>query len=165
MTTPATEVARLRTAVSSERHALPEIDGRVIRARLRRIRELLGWLADLGPIDPPRLFDEPATALAVERILTLLVDLALACNSEVAATVLGRKPQTYEESFDLAARAGMITPELAAKLRPSAAMRNVLVHHCLDVDQAQVAMAVPRSPALYGEYAAQVAAFVAGRAT
>lgn len=165
MTTPATELARQRAAASGERHALRAIDGRAIRARLRRIRELLTWLADLGPIDPPRLFDEPATALAVERILTLLVDLALACNSDVAASVLGRNPQTYEESFDLAARAGMITSELATQLQPSAAMRNVLVHRCLDVDQAQVAMAVPRAPVHYGEYATQVAAFVAARAT
>jgi uncharacterized protein YutE (UPF0331/DUF86 family) len=154
MTTPVTELARARA-----------IDGRAIRARLRRIRELLTWLAELGPIDPPRLFDEPATALAVERILTLLVDLALACNSDVAGSVLGRGPKTYEESFDLAASAGMISPELAKELRPSAAIRNVLVHHSLDVDQAQVAMAVPRAPAQYGEYAAQVAAFLARRAT
>jgi uncharacterized protein YutE (UPF0331/DUF86 family) len=163
--TSATELARQRAAASGERHALRAIEGRPIRARLRRIRELLTWLADLGPIDPPRLFDEPATALAVERILTLLVDLALACNSDVAASVLGCTPKNYEDSFDLATRAGMITPELAEQLRPSAAMRNVLVHHSLDVDQAQVAMAVPRAPALYGEYAAQVAAYVAGRAT
>jgi uncharacterized protein YutE (UPF0331/DUF86 family) len=164
MTTPAPDLARQRAAASGE-HAPRALDGRSIRARLRRIRELLTWLAELGPIDPPRLFDEPATALAVERILTLLVDLALACNSAVASAVLGREPQTYEESFDLAARAGMITPELAAQLRPSAGMRNMLVHHCLDVDQAQVAMAVPRAPELYGAYAAQVAAFVADRAT
>ena len=159
MTTSATELARHRAAASGERHALRTPDGRAIRARLRRIRELLTWLADLGPIDPPRMFDEPAIALAVERILTLLVDLALACNTEVA-----RAPTTYEESFDLAAQAGMITPALAAQLRPSAAMRNTLVHHCLDVDQAQVAMAVPRVPAQYGDYVAQVAAFVAQRA-
>lgn len=165
MTTSATELARHRAAASGERHALRTPDGRAIRARLRRIRELLIWLADLGPIDPPRMFDEPAIALAVERILTLLVDLALACNTEVAKSILGRAPTTYEESFDLAAQAGMITPALAAQLRPSAGMRNTLVHHCLDVDQAQVAMAVPRVPVQYGEYAAQVAAFVAQRAT
>lgn len=164
MTPSAAELARHRAAASSERHARVP-DGRAIRARLRRIRELLTWLADLGPIDPPRMFDEPAIALAVERILILLVDLALACNTEVAKSILGRAPTTYEESFDLAAQAGMITPALAAQLRPSAAMRNTLVHHCLDVDQAQVAMAVPRVPGQYGEYTAQVAAFVALRPT
>ncbi|HEY0813579.1 MAG TPA: HepT-like ribonuclease domain-containing protein [Pseudonocardia sp.] len=164
MITSATDSARERTAAAGERHGQQEVDGRAVRARLRRIRELLIWLADLGPVDPPRLIDEPATALAVERILTLLVDLALACNSDVAASVLDCAPKTYEDSFDLAAQAGMITPELAEQLRPSASMRNVLVHRSLEADQAQVAMAVPRAPGLYGEYVAQVAAYVAGRA-
>ena len=38
----------------------------------------------LGRIDPPRLVDEPVTALAAERLLTVLVELAFACNRDVA---------------------------------------------------------------------------------
>src|ERR1700749_4017642 len=102
MATPAPDLARQSGAASGA------LDGRPMRARLRRIRELLTWLAELGPVDPPRLFDEPATALAVERILTLLVDLALACNTDVAAAAPGRAPQPYEGSVELARPAGMM---------------------------------------------------------
>jgi uncharacterized protein YutE (UPF0331/DUF86 family) len=159
VTTPAADLAT--THAPAGRAA---IDGRVIRARLRRIRELLSCVPALGRIDPPRLIDEPVTALAVERLLTLLVDLAWDCNSHVAVTVLGQIPDTYEESFDLAARVGMISPELAARLRPSATMREVLVHRCLEADPGQVALAVPLAPVLYGEYVRQVTSFVAQRA-
>jgi len=138
------------------------LDGRELRARLRRIRELLGAVPALGRLDPPRLVDEPVTALAAERLLTVLVDLAFACNRDVAIGVLGRAPVGYPESFDLAAQAGLISADLAARLRPSARLRDVLV---LDAAPGQVALAVPLAPALYGEYVAQAAAFLAERAT
>ncbi len=137
-----------------------DLDGRVLRARVRRIRELLATVPALGRIDPPRLVDEPVTALAAERLLTVLVELAFACNRDVAVEVLGRAPASYPASFDLAAQAGLISPELAARLRPSAALRDVLV---LDTDPGRVALAVPQVPALYGEYVRQATAFLAER--
>lgn len=140
-------------------HAL-DLDGRVIRARLRRIRELLAVVPALGRIDPPRMVDEPVTALAAERLITVLVELAFACNRDVAVEVLGQAPVGYPESFDLAAEAGLISAELAARLRPSATLHDVLV---LGTDPGRVAMAVPLVPTLFGEYVRQATAFVAGR--
>lgn len=134
-----------------------DLDGRVIRARLRRIRELLATVPALGRLDPPRLVDEPVTALAAERLLTVLAELAFACNRDVARGVLGCAPAGYPESFDLAAAAGLISAELAARLRPCAELHDVLV---LDSAPGQVALAVPLVPALYGEYVAQAGAFV-----
>lgn len=124
------------------------------------MRELLDRLAEVGPVDIGRLRDEPVTALAVERILTLLVDLAFATNSHVAAARLGRVPESYATSFDLAVEAGILDPELGAALRPSAGLRNVLVHAYVDVDPAAVARAVPLALAQYGAYVRQVAAFL-----
>lgn len=137
-----------------------EIDWRALQAKLRRMRELLDQLADLGPVDAKRLAVQPLLALAVERILTLLVDLAFASNSHVAVARLGRAPDTYAESFALAAEAGMIDGGLAALLRPSVGMRNVLVHNYLTVDQERVAAAVPPAVEQYGAYVRQVAAFL-----
>jgi uncharacterized protein YutE (UPF0331/DUF86 family) len=136
------------------------IDWRSVRAKLRRIDELIDQLDGLGAVDAARLAAEPVTALAVERILTLLVDLAFASNSHVAVTILGRTPDTYAESFTLAAEAGMIDEELAKALRPSAGMRNVLVHNYLDVDQERVAGAIPLAVEQYREYVRQVAGFL-----
>jgi uncharacterized protein YutE (UPF0331/DUF86 family) len=137
-----------------------EIDWRTVGAKLRRIRELLDQLDGLGPVDIARLNSEPVTALAVERILTLLVDLAFASNSHVAVARLGRAPDSYAESFALAAQAGMIDDALAAALRPSVGLRNVLVHNYLDIDRERVAAAVPLAVEQYGAYVRQVAAFL-----
>jgi uncharacterized protein YutE (UPF0331/DUF86 family) len=141
-----------------------KVDWRSTRAKLRRIDELIDQLVGLGPVDTARLATEPVTALAVERIITLLVDLAFACNSHIVAAMLGRTPDTYAESFDLAAEAGMIDEKLARSLQPSAGMRNVLVHNYLDVDQARVANAIPLAVEQYREYVRQVAEFLQQRA-
>lgn len=136
------------------------IDWRTVRARLRRIRELLDQLDELGPVDVARLNSEPVTALAVERILTLLVDLAFASNSHVVVARLGRAPDSYAESFSLAAEVGMIDAALAAALRPSVGLRNVLVHNYLDVDREVLVAAVPLAVDQYGAYVRQVATFL-----
>ncbi len=141
------------------------VDWRSVRAKLRRIRELLDQLRSFGPVDEARLVVEPVVELAIERILTLLVDLAFAANSHIATALLKQAPDTYGESFGLAADSGMITTELAAALRPSVGMRNVLVHDYLDVDRGLVAAAVPLVLDQYGEYVRQAARFVQERAT
>ncbi len=73
---------------------------------------------------------------------------------------LGRAPETYGASFTLAAEAGMIEKDLAAALRPSAGMRNVLVHNYVEVDRDRVAAAIPLAVEQYGEYVRQVAVFL-----
>jgi len=124
------------------------------------MQDLLERLREVGPVDGVRLAAEPLTALAVERILTLLVDLAFSCNSHVSVGLLARAPQTYAESFDLAAETGMLDRGLAATLRPSAGLRNVLVHEYVAIDRERVAAAVPLALQDYGEYIRQVARFL-----
>ena len=140
------------------------VDWRTVRAKLRRMRELLDQLERLGPVDANRLEVEPVTALAVERILTLLVDLAFAGNSHVAVALLGRAPDSYAQSFALAAQVGMIDDPLAKALRPSVGLRNVLVHQYLDVDREVVAAAVPLAVDQYAAYVRQVADFLESHA-
>jgi uncharacterized protein YutE (UPF0331/DUF86 family) len=136
----------------------PALDWRSLAAKQRRMRDLLDRLQELGPVDVERLRAEPVTALAVERILTLLVDLAFATNSHVASARLGRAPESYAASFDLAVEAGLLDAGLAAALRPSAGLRNLLVHAYLEVDPAAVARAVPMALEQYSAYVRRVAA-------
>ena len=141
-----------------------KLDWRALRAKLRRIRELLDDLSELGDLDVTRLRTDRLVTLAAERVLTLVVDLAFAINSHVAVSVLQRAPDSYAESFLLAAEAKMISSELAEALVPSAGMRNVLVHNYLDVDYQKVATAIPLAIEQYGEYVRQVARWVQERA-
>lgn len=57
--------------------------------------------------------------------------------------VLKETPNSYAESFRLAARAGLIGSELADGLAPFAGTRNILVRDYLEVDYELIAAAIP----------------------
>lgn len=141
----------------------PTLDWRSVERKLIRMRLLLEQLTSLGPFDGRRFAEEPIAGLAAERLLTLLVELAFGVNSHVATAVLGQAPDSYRESFLLAARAGMIDEKLAAVLAPAAGLRNVLVHAYLDVDHDRVAEATRLAPEQFAEYIRQSSRWFAER--
>jgi uncharacterized protein YutE (UPF0331/DUF86 family) len=84
-------------------------------------------------------------------------------NSHVSAAVLARAPDTYRESFLLAAQVGVIDEKLAASLAPAAGLRSVLVHAYPDVDHDLVAEATRSAPEQFGEYVRQASRWFAER--
>lgn len=140
-----------------------QADWRSVRPKLRKIEELLALLDTFRPHDGTDLHADPVRELAAERVLTLVVELAFAVNSHLAVALLARAPDTYAESFDLIGRTGVVDRELATSLRPSAGLRNVLVHAYLEIDPARVGAAVPLAIRGYTEYVRQVAAWFVAR--
>jgi uncharacterized protein YutE (UPF0331/DUF86 family) len=149
-------------------------DWRTITAKLLVMQERLNELrligADFGWWDQPPLEDDVTEippdrlkALSVERILILVVDLAVDINNHVAAVELGQVADDYKLTFPLAARTGLISRELAEKLTPSSGTRNILVHQYLDVDPHRVVLAASLAVEQYGEYVRQVATYVQNR--
>ncbi len=131
----------------------------VMYRRLRMMRRLLGELDKLGDVTEHQLSHELSISLLVERILTLLVDLAVAINTHVVAAT-GKTPETYRASFVDAAHEGLLTEELAKELQPSAGMRNVLVHEYLEIDYAKVLLAISAARTGYRSYVTQVARYL-----
>lgn len=137
----------------------------MVTQRLQEIQLLLADLAELGTIDAERLRRERPTRHIVERVLSQIVELAGSINIHIVTSVLGRSPESYAASFDDVARAGVLGWEFAASLRPSAGMRNVLVHDYLEVDHGLVSAAVPLAQEQYGEYVRTVAGWVRDHTT
>ena len=133
------------------------VDHGMIAGKLRLMRGLLDDLDAIGEITADRLAQDRMLRHAVERVLTQLVDLAVSVNSHIASARLGRAPASYRESFGLAAQAGVIDTELAARLAPAAGLRNILVHEYTDVDLEQVAGGVPLALRYFSAYVAGVA--------
>ncbi len=75
----------------------------------------------------------------------------------------GSAPPDLRQSFVAAAEAGLIRSDLAARLAPSAGLRNVVVHAYLELDVSRLVAAVPLAVDQYGEYVRQVAGWLAGR--
>jgi uncharacterized protein YutE (UPF0331/DUF86 family) len=137
-----------------------ELDRAVLHAKLRVVRELLDDLEPLRGTSAEQLATNRLTRYAVERILTQLVDVAVSVNSHVAAAISGRGPADYHESFDLAARAGLISKPLARELAPSVGLRNVLTHEYVGIDLAIVASSIARAVDGYRRYVEEVARFL-----
>ncbi|HEX2290061.1 MAG TPA: HepT-like ribonuclease domain-containing protein, partial [Pseudonocardiaceae bacterium] len=96
------------------------LDPPVILKRLREIQLLLAGLVEIGEVDAERLRRERSTRHVVERVLSQIVELAGSINTHIVAALLGRSPESYADSFDEVARAGVLEWDLAAALRPSA---------------------------------------------
>lgn len=137
------------------------LDAAVITRRLRLMTDLLEQLAGMGAVDVRRLEREPVVRLAVERVLTQLVDLSVDINSHISATTLGRAPERFRDSFDLAEQTGALTPETSRALHGAVGLRNVLVHEYLETDYAMVAEAIPRALAGFTDYVRDVARWTA----
>ena len=137
-----------------------KLDWRAIEPKLTMINRLLDQLTELGEFDEARLGSDWPNALAAERILGLLVDLAVSVNNHVSVARLRESPPDYKKSFEFAARAGLIDDKLARALAPSTSMRNVLIHAYLEIDYAKIALSIPLALEHYREYVRQVAAWL-----
>lgn len=137
----------------------------VVTSRLRLVSESLDQLGELRDATPERLRDEPLTRAAAERLLQVVVDLAVDVNSHVVVAQLGRAPRTGRESFLDAATAGALDSGLADRLAPAAGLRNVLVHRYVDIRVDLVAAAVGQMLDDFPAYVEQIAAFVRDSST
>lgn len=121
------------------------------------MRDLLDFLSGLGPVTGSSLRDDVQLRLAVERALSQLVVQAVDINGHVSSRSLARPPQTQRESFDLAARAGLIDGDLRDALMPSVGLRHMLVHEYGEIDLERVADAIPHAVQNYGRFVRSVA--------
>lgn len=135
-------------------------DADVVQSRLGLMHELLYFLDQTGDITGESLAQDIVTRLAVERILTQLVELAVAINSHMAMAIRATPPTSYRESFTAAAKAAVIPSDLARELAPSAGLRNVLIHRYVEIDFDIVAASVLLAKDGYRRYITQVARFL-----
>ena len=129
----------------------------VVERRLAHQRDLLIELNGLHIESADQLRSEAVTRAATERMIQAVVDLAIDINGHIASSVLGRAPATGRESFDLLAESGVITSDLAQRLKPSVGLRNVLVHLYADIDIEIVAHSVAEVVEHFGDYVRAVA--------
>lgn len=141
----------------------PQLDPDIVAVRLRLLRDLLDQLKEMRGIGAATLDAEPVTRAAVERFIQSIVDLAVDVNGHIAAAALGQAPPSGRASFEAAAQAGAIGPDLADRLGPAVGLRNFLVHRYADIDVDQVAAAVDHVLDDFDAYVKQVARFVTSR--
>lgn len=135
----------------------PALNVESVQRRLVAIDERLDELKQLGDVTVDRLSQDWLVRAAAERVLTQLIELAAQINSHVVTASGNTPPTAYRASFAAAADVGVLSDDLAAKIEPSAGLRNILVHQYLDVDLEIVAASVAQAIADYSAYRREVA--------
>jgi uncharacterized protein YutE (UPF0331/DUF86 family) len=138
----------------------PELNVESVQRRLVAIRERLDELRQLEAVTADRLREDWLTRAAVERVLTQLVELAAQVNTHIVAVSGKVPPAEYRESFVAAAEVGALPSDLAAKIAPSAGLRNILVHQYLDADLEIIAASVGQATGDYAAYVRVIAAWL-----
>lgn len=138
----------------------PRLDMSIIQTRLRMIEESLTALRSIGPIDLEDLPLGPIERAAVERLVRLIVDLAIDINSHVLVASGQPAPRTGRESFIEMAAIGAIDRELGKHLAPSAGLRNLLVHQYATIRHELVAQGANSALELFPSYMSGVAGFI-----
>jgi len=121
------------------------------------------YLDKLKPI-AERSFDEYISDFYIktsaERLIQLIVECASNINSHVVIESGERPPEDYTSSFLRAADVGLITNELADKLKGSGGMRNIIVHEYMDIDDKKIHEILPVAISNFKEYIRQVDDFL-----
>ena len=133
------------------------LDPGVVQRKLTLMDELLQDLDQFRAVDGATLRADRVTRHAVERVLTQLVQLAVDINAHLVAGMGRPSPADYRGSFDSAIEAGVLPAELAARLRPSVGLRNLLIHEYAAIDLDLVAAACGRASTDYRDYVRTVA--------
>lgn len=140
-------------------------DAEVLGRRLRLLRDTLGELDALRGVTADELAADAIRRAATERLLQVVVDLAVDINAHIAVTINAAAPATARQSFPAAALAGALPAALADELAPSTGLRNVLVHRYTDIRVDLVADAVDPVLEGYARYVESVSAWLLDRSS
>ncbi len=110
-----------------------------------RIRERLGLIADterrlreLSALTEEAFLADFRNTESAKYLLIVATEAAIDVCNHVAARRGGRSPEGYADCFTVLAELGLITGELAGRLRQMARFRNFLVHLYWQVDNGRI---------------------------
>ncbi len=136
------------------------IDIELIRRKLSRLNMYLEKLKPISQKSLDEYKSEFYLKSSAERLIQLIVECATDINNHVVVETNNRPPEDYSVSFIRASAVGLISRDLAEKLKGSAGMRNILVHEYMDIDDEKVYNALSLAIKDYKEYLKQVEEFI-----
>ena len=136
------------------------LDAAIIRRKLGHIAESL---ESLRPI-PDMHLDEYRAQFwrrkGAERVLQQAIESALDINAHLIAESGGEVPDDYFGGFIKVGDLGIVAPDLARQLAPSAGLRNRLVHEYDAIDDAKVLAGIATILELYPRYVQAVEGYL-----
>ena len=118
--------------------------GEILLKKALRIRDRIEKLRQALPADPADIAQDERMEAFISFGLFLLVQDAIDLAAHlIAARGLG-VPTSHRESFEILAKAGVLTPESASTMAALASLRNRIAHSYGDLDPVRMAREAPR---------------------
>ena len=135
-----------------------DIEG--IEARLDKLDEYGQVLKELqGAARSIFLTDYHLYGLA-ERYLQLSIECLLDIGTMLVTGLGLRRPERHQDVVDILVGAGVLSPELGARLAGIAGFRNILVHEYLQIDRNLVYQKLQEGVADFEDFAAEIVRFL-----
>jgi uncharacterized protein YutE (UPF0331/DUF86 family) len=126
------------------------------------LESYLSELTSFRSLSREELVQEPAVHHLAERYL----ELACACVLDIAQHVIADQgfPQasTYKETMTVLSNEGLLSPDLAERLKRWMGFRNILVHFYLEIDHGRSWDAIQNDLGDLEEFAAAMSPFLKG---
>lgn len=110
------------------------MDIRVIQARLKKLDELYKDLERFRALSLEEYLGNADTQAIVERKIQLAIQVCMDISNYIIAHRQLRVPDDERNLFAALAEAGILSPELARRMRGMVNFRNILVHAYLEID-------------------------------
>ncbi len=112
------------------------VDKSAIRARFARLERCVAKLRETTEeLDLEAYLKDDFLQDVVAHNLQVACQIVLDVSTHLVAEQGWEAPESYEQVVRILAKHGVISEELASRLRGMAGFRNILVHAYLDVDQ------------------------------
>jgi uncharacterized protein YutE (UPF0331/DUF86 family) len=135
-----------------------EID--VLKRKLARIVENLEALRPIQDMGHEEYARDLYRRKATERLLQELIEAAIDINLHLISQTGHSIPDDYYQSFIKLGELKSISPNLAAKLAPSAGLRNRLVHEYDAIEDGLILQSVTMAEELYSQYVKEISDFL-----
>lgn len=136
------------------------IDADLLRRKLSRLNMYLEKLKPISERSLEEYKGDSYLKYSAERLIQLIVECASDINNHVVVEKKSRPPEDYTSSFVKAAEVGLISRDLAERIKHSGGMRNILVHEYMDIDDEKVYKTIPVTIKAYKEYIREVDNFI-----
>lgn len=138
------------------------VDRQKLSSRFDALESYLVELRSFRSRGREEFVGEPAVHHLAERYL----ELACACVLDIAQHVIAdegyRQASTYKETMDVLRDEGVLSPDLAERLRKWMGLRNLLVHLYLEIEHGEVYDSIQHDLGDLEEFAAAMSRFLAG---
>lgn len=137
------------------------VEAALVERKLGQIAERLAHLERYAREGWPAYQASFERRKAAEKLLQETIEAAIDVNTHVLVELGHAVPPDYHRSFTDLARHGWLTNELAARLAPSAGLRNRLVHQYAAIDDRKMFDAMALALDLFSAYVAAIRAGLA----